>query len=118
MSDIKHIWLIAPLLPHAAVAQIVDAGGKRIDAFMVDEPPVLDGVLDDDAWAFATVISDLHQVAPNEYAEPSEDSIFLVVYTRDALYVAARFHDREPDRIGAQVLQQGDWSSKKIGVRP
>jgi hypothetical protein len=110
MSSIKHIWLIALILPHAAVAQMVDAAGKRINAFMVDEPPALDGVLDDDAWAFATVISDLHQIAPDEYAEPSEDSIFLVVYTRDALYVAARFHDSEPDKIGAQILQQGDWS--------
>jgi hypothetical protein len=91
-------------------AQMVDAGGKRIDAFMVDEPPVLDGVLDDDAWAFATVITDVHQVTPEEFAAPSEDSTFYVVYTRDALYVGARFHDREPDRIGALALRQGDWS--------
>jgi hypothetical protein len=93
-----------------ASAGLVDASGKRIDAFMVDEPPILDGVLDDDAWAFATVIDDLHQVEPNEFAKPSEDSTFLVVYTRDALYVAAKFHDKEPDKIGAQLLMQGDWS--------
>lgn len=110
MSNIRSFWSIVPLLPCAAGAQMVDANGKRIDAFMVDEPPVLDGVLDDDAWAFATEISDLHQVEPDEFAEPSEETTFLVVYTRDALYVAAVFHDREPDKIGAQILTQGDWS--------
>lgn len=93
-----------------AAAQIVDSAGKRIDAFMVDEPPVIDGVLDDDAWAFATTITDVHQVTPEEFAPPTEDSIFHVVYTKDALYIAGRFYDREPDRIGALALRQGDWS--------
>ena len=93
-----------------AGAQLVDFSGKRIDAFMVDEPPVLDGVLDDDAWAFGAVITDLHQVTPEEFSPPSEDSQFYVVYTKDALYVGARFHDREPDKIGALVLRQGDFS--------
>jgi hypothetical protein len=93
-----------------AGAQFVDPEGKRIDAFMVGEPPVLDGVLDDDAWAFAAVITDLHQVTPNEFSPPSETSQFYVVYTKDALYVAGRFYDREPGRIGALTLRQGDWS--------
>ena len=72
------LCLIFLLLPGAICAQMVDAGGKRIDVFMVDEAPVLDGVLDDDAWAFATPITDLHQI--------------------------------EPDKIGAQIMTQGDWS--------
>ena len=104
------IGLICLLLPGAICAQMVDAGGKRIDAFMVDEAPVLDGVLDDDAWAFATPITNLHQAEPDEGADPSEETTFLVVYTRDALYVAALFRDSEPDKIGAQILMQGDWS--------
>ena len=94
----------------AGFAQVVDAQGKRIDAFMVDEPPVLDGVLDDDAWAFGAVISDLYQVTPEEFSPPSEDSQVYVVYTKDALYVGARFYDREPDKVGALVLRQGDFS--------
>ena len=89
---------------------MVDVQGKRIDAFMVDEPPLLDGVLDDDAWAFATIIDDLHEVRPDEFSEPSERSLIYVVYTREALYVAARFFDSEPDKISAQILRQGDYS--------
>jgi len=110
MNNFTRLLLACLLLPHSVAAQMVDSSGKRIDAFMVDEPPVLDGILDDDAWAFATAITDVHQVNPDEYAEPTEESTFFVVYTRDALYVAAKFHDSEPDKIGAQVLMQGDWS--------
>jgi hypothetical protein len=94
----------------SSFAQMVDSQSKRIDAFMVDEPPVLDGVLDDNAWAFGAVISDLYQVTPEEFSPPSEDSQIYVVYTKDALYVGARFYDREPDKIGALVLRQGDFS--------
>ena len=91
-------------------AQIVDSQGKHIDIFQVDEAPVLDGVLDDDAWAFATAIDDLHQIEPEEFAEPSQKSQIFVVYTKDALYIGAKFSDNEPDKIGAKVLRQGDFS--------
>ena len=93
-----------------SAAQMTDATGKRIDAFMVEGAPVLDGVLDDDAWAFAAIIDDLHQISPDEFAPPSEESRIFVVYTKDALYVAARFYDKEPARVSAQILRQGDWS--------
>lgn len=102
--------MLLMVLASPVCAQMVDSGGKRIDAFMVDEPPVLDGVLDDDAWAFGTVITDLHQVTPEEFSPPTEDSLIYVVYTKDALYVGARFYDSEPDKVGALVLRQGDWS--------
>lgn len=93
-----------------AIAQMVDANGKTIHVFQVDEAPVLDGVLDDDAWAFATIVEDLHEVNPEEFGEPSEKSRIYVVITKDALYVAGKFWDSEPDKVGAQVLRQGDFS--------
>jgi len=94
-----------------AEARMLDTTGKLIDAFRVDDAPLIDGKLDDDAWAFATVVDDLHQVNPAEYEAPSEKSRIFIVYTSDALYVAARFFDTEPDKITAQVLRQGDYSA-------
>jgi len=104
------VLLLSLCLADSGSAQIVDSQGKIIDVFQVDEAPLIDGQLDDDAWAFGTVIEDLHQVNPHEYAEPTERSQIYVVYTKDALYLAARFWDREPDKIGAKVLRQGDFS--------
>ena len=102
--------LLSLYLADTGGAQIVGPQGKVIDAFQVDEAPVLDGRLDDDAWVFGTVIEDLHQVNPAEFSAPSERSQIFVVYTRDALYLAARFWDSEPDKIGARILRQGDFS--------
>ena len=110
MNKIAAIVLAFAVAQPAAYAQMVDSHGKRIDAFMFNEPPVLDGRLDDDIWAFSAVVTDLHQINPEEGGVPSEESQILVVYTRDALYIGARFWDREPDKIGALLLRQGDFS--------
>ncbi|MDH4254832.1 MAG: carbohydrate binding family 9 domain-containing protein [Gammaproteobacteria bacterium] len=93
-----------------AGAELVDSRNKVVDAFRVDMAPVIDGSLDDDAWAFGTVVEDFHQVDPDEYSQPSEKSRIYIVYTKDALYIAGQFWDREPDKISAQVLRQGDFS--------
>ncbi|MCH8337179.1 MAG: carbohydrate binding family 9 domain-containing protein, partial [Proteobacteria bacterium] len=105
------LMLVFTLFASANIcAQMVSSQGKSIDAFQVDMPPIIDGRLDDDAWAFATLVQDLHQVNPQEYDPPSEKSEIYVVYTRDALYIGARFLDSEPENISAQVLRQGDFS--------
>jgi hypothetical protein len=106
-------WLILPLtlfVSAFASAQMVDAQGKTIEVFQVDEAPVIDGFLNDEAWKSATAIEDFHQVNPEEYGPPSEKSSIYVVYTKDALFVAGRFQDSEPDEIVAMVLRQGDYS--------
>ena len=85
-------------------------GAKTIPAVRTDEPPALDGRLEDAVWARAAVIDDLHMVVPVEYAPPSEKSEIRVLYDEDALYFAARFYDREPGRVSALVMRQGDFS--------
>ena len=70
--------------------------------------PEIDGVLDEATWATATLVTDLHQLDPVEYAAPSQRSEIRLYYDDDALYVAARLWDAEADRITAQVLRQGE----------
>ncbi|MFT5499945.1 MAG: hypothetical protein ACI88G_000071 [Woeseiaceae bacterium] len=80
---------------------------KHISAIRVDDPPVINGVLDDAAWMQAAVIKDVHQARPHEYAEPNERTEFYVVYDKDAIYIGAHFWDSEPDKITANVFKQG-----------
>jgi hypothetical protein len=110
MPGNQMIRILALLALSGAGAQTASGQGKSIDAFQVDEAPVVDGQLDDDAWAFSTAIEDLHEVVPLEFSPPSENSTIFVVYTREALYIGARFYDSEPDKVSAQVLAQGDFS--------
>ncbi len=75
-------------------------------------PPQVDGALDDPVWAEATVIRDLHQYEPLDHGEPTEESIFYVLYDDDNLYVGARLLDSEPTEIAARQMIQG----QSVGV--
>jgi len=92
-------------------------GVKSVNAVHVERPPNLDGRLDDAVWQRASVVNDLHEVNPNEYDDPSEESQFLLVYDNDNLYIGARFLDSEPDKVVARVMRQGDFSDGDDGVK-
>jgi hypothetical protein len=70
--------------------------------------PVIDGDLSDAVWASAAVVDDLHQVVPVEYAQPDERTEVLILYDDDALYVAARLYDNDPELITARNMRQND----------
>jgi hypothetical protein len=79
---------------------------------------VVDGVLDETEWRQATMIDDLHQIDPFEYAEPSEPTEIRIYYDENALYIAARMWDSEAESITANVLRQGEdlWSDDRFSV--
>ncbi len=99
----------ALVLCSEAAAQLDDASNKIAEMERTAVPPTIDGLLDEEEWARATVVSDLHQMDPVEYAEASENTEFYVLYDNDALYVAARMWDSRPERIAANTLRQGAW---------
>lgn len=80
---------------------------KQVRAVRVDAPPVIDGFLNDEAWRQAHVITDFHQTRPGDGAAPSELTEVYVVYDDNALYIAARMYDSEPDLIAAPVIRHG-----------
>ncbi len=83
---------------------------KSLRAVRTTEPITIDGRLDEAAWASAAIVDDVHQILPDEYSEPSQRTEFLVLYDDDALYLAARMYDDEPDQVVAKVLRQGGMS--------
>jgi len=47
-----------------------DAGRKRLEIVRTELAPKIDGVLDDEIWKTATLISDFHQFQPVDHGEP------------------------------------------------
>jgi hypothetical protein len=90
------------------VGPLPDAGQKTVRVVRTATPPVIDGDLSDAVWATAAVVDDLHQVSPIEYAEPFERTEVYILYDDDALYVAARLYDTDPELITARNLRQND----------
>ncbi|TAJ93337.1 MAG: hypothetical protein EPO31_03805 [Gammaproteobacteria bacterium] len=118
-SVLYPVILLVPFVANAVGAAETPVNEeKRIVATRIDTPPIIDGRLDDAAWQQATVIEDLHQVAPHEYEQPGERTIFYIMYDKDALYVGVRAWDSNPQAITARVLKQGDMlmNEDRVGI--
>jgi len=76
---------------------------------VLTEEPRIDGVIDEAVWADAAVATDFVQFQPDEGAPPSERSEVRVLYGIDALFVAFRAYDSEPDEIAAQLARRDDF---------
>jgi hypothetical protein len=93
------------LLPLCVQAQNTDTKTAVIP--QLDGRPTIDGRLDDAIWAQALVISDLHQVFPQEFVTPFEPTEVRLFYSANALYIGARMYESDTSQIAAQVLRQG-----------
>ncbi|MGI9259334.1 MAG: sugar-binding protein [Gammaproteobacteria bacterium] len=102
-------YLIAAIVPvwSIASAQPVGATLKSFEIPRIDAVSTVDGVLDEEVWQQAAVISDLHQLDPIEYANPSEDTDVYVYYDEDALHIGARLWSSGAETVTANILRQG-----------
>lgn len=80
---------------------------KQVAIARTELAPDIDGVLDDEIWRTATVISDMHQFQPVDHGIPSERSEFYLAYSDRFLYIGARLFDSDPSGISARQLMQG-----------
>jgi hypothetical protein len=78
--------------------------------------PVIDGRLDDAAWATAPVATGFTQMRPTPGATASQRTEVRVLYDDQAVYVAMRLYDDEPSGIAAQLARRdasgiySDWA--------
>jgi hypothetical protein len=109
-------------LAATAVAQeSVPEGGreKMLRVVRTDKPPTIDGLLDEQEWALAARVDDLHQIQPTEYAPAGDRTVVYVMYDSNALYIGARLY-QNPKTLTARILRQGeqvfgdDWFSVMI----
>jgi len=95
-------------LPALALAQNNSGASRKvIEAVRITTAPVIDGVLDDEVWALANPITDFHQTRPGDQTPTSEFTEVRIVYTEDAIYIAARMDDSEPELIATPTLRHG-----------
>lgn len=83
-----------------------EASGKEVTAVPVDEPPVLDGVLDEEGWRTAGPVLDFTQFDPVEGGLPTEVTAVRMLYTDRALYVGVICYDRRPEGIVQQLTRR------------
>ena len=94
-------------------------GGKKLPAVKIEVAPVIDGELNDAAWQEAPQGTDFTDRRAG--GAPAEDqSVLMMAYTDEALYVALYLFDSEPDGIVARQVEDQirpfneDWISLTI----
>ncbi len=104
------IFLAAFLTSLSLVAGPSQApGGKALlRPVKTDQPPVLDGHLDDPVWAQAATVSDFVTFIP-EFGKPQpEKTVAYMAYDRENLYFAFKCYDPHPELIKAAVSRRDD----------
>ena len=84
-----------------------------IEAVYVEEPPVIDGQLDDPCWSQAARLEGFF--VPDQDRPVPEETIGLICVDEEAIYVAFLCHDRTPEDIVANETRRNgevwddDW---------
>ena len=111
-------FLVGPstlLSQERAASATTQDGRVSARAHPVEESPVIDGRLDEDAWSSAPVIRGFVQREPVEGEPVSERTEVRILLDGEALYVGAWLFDRDPDQIvlGERIrdadLERGDF---------
>jgi Carbohydrate family 9 binding domain-like/Domain of unknown function (DUF5916) len=101
------VTLLGCLLDEVVRAE--ESESPHVFAVLVDEPPIIDGVLDDAAWAKAEVIERFTQVEPATGAEPTFRTEVRILTDGEMLYIAFRGYDDEPEKIVANRMSRDEF---------
>ena len=72
---------------------------KSITAIKIDNPPVIDGKLDDKQWMYADIADKFIQYSPFNGSPSKYRTEVRVLYDNSAIYVGAMMYDPNPDSI-------------------
>ena len=100
------LFILIPLFIKAKESQIIKQ--KVIQAVHLNHVVTIDGRLDEPVWN-RDGYSDFVQSDPHDGAQPTERTIVWVAYDDQALYVAARLLDSEPEHIISRLGRRDDF---------
>jgi hypothetical protein len=92
---------------------------KAIIAIRTDNPPKVDGVLDDEVWKHAPIATEFTQRSPNEGEPATERTTIQIAYDDEAVYAGILACDSEPERIITRLYRRDglhQWESDWVGV--
>ena len=97
----KQKWTIIALIFQTCLSVILAADGTNRSAapLKTDNPPVIDGILDDPAWKEAPVLGDYIQFEPDKGSPATVRTELRILYDDINIYFGFRCWDPEPGKI-------------------
>jgi hypothetical protein len=99
--------MVSALLAYGSPA---DHTPKTIRAQRADQPPTLDGRLDEPQWQAAESVTDFTQFDPEEGTPPTEKTTVRILYDDHAMYVGVMCYDARPAGIVEQLSRRDRYT--------
>ena len=84
---------------------------KSIKIFKTDNPPVIDGSLNDDCWQNAAIATDFQQREPNSGQPMTDETIVYICYDANNLYFGVKCFQDPSTIYGQGMLRDGYLSN-------
>ena len=85
--------------------------GPRVTARRTDEPPVIDGVLDEPAWRDATVVEDFRVTEPIAGVPLRQPTVVRILYDEEAIYFGFTCFDDPAAVVRTALRRDADLRS-------
>ena len=104
----RHLLFL--MLTLSSTASFFSQEKKEIVANRINNPPKIDGILNDDLWKSLPAVSDFNMFEPGNEGLISKDYQTLVkmAYDDNAVYIAVFMFDPNPDKILRQLSQRDE----------
>jgi hypothetical protein len=116
----KRLYLFIPVIFAIATFSFAGEIPKRIynASKLTTRPPVIDGKFDDPAWLTGEWDDDFIQLQPYQGREPSQKTVFKILYDDNNIYVAIKAFDSAPDSIERRLTPKDDMdmSGDIVGI--
>ena len=107
------ILLIFMLLP---VLFGQDPEKKQYKATQITTPPIINGILDDEAWQAGTWAGGFTQNQPYSGRPETQMTEFKILFDDDNLYVAIKSYDTSPDSIVNRLTRRDEADGDLVGI--
>lgn len=103
------------ILSFILITGIINAQSREpLKPIFTNNPPVIDGILEDAVWKIAPSVSEFKTFTPDFGKDLSEKTIVYMAYDKENLYFAYKCFDSEPAKIRATVtsrdnIRSEDW---------
>jgi len=89
---------------------------RKYKATQISTVPVINGILDDEAWQSGTWVDDFTQQQPYNGRKASQRTEFKILFDEDNLYVAVKAYDTSPDSIVNRLTRRDQADGDLVGI--
>ena len=93
-----------------------DPEKKQYTATQISIPPVINGVLDDEAWKSGTWAGGFIQNQPYNGQPETQRTEFKILFDENNLYVAIKAYDTSPDSIVNRLTRRDEADGDLVGI--